>query len=91
MPSRRQASQTPEKSRLRQSPAFQGAQESAPHDSVKSAHKSEARAIAIRVNLTEDELSLYSEEERFPNEYRGWTTIRVPNAYESRSLLTMAS
>jgi scyllo-inositol 2-dehydrogenase (NAD+) len=37
---------------------------------------------AIRLNLTEDEFSLYSEEERFPDEYRDWTTIRLPNAYD---------
>lgn len=36
---------------------------------------------AIRLNLTEDELSLYSEVDRFPSEFRGWTTISVPNAY----------
>jgi predicted dehydrogenase len=36
---------------------------------------------AIRLNLTEDELSLYSEQDRFPMELRGWTTIRLRNAY----------
>ena len=36
---------------------------------------------AIRLNLTEDELSVYSEQDRFPSELRGWTTIRLPNAY----------
>jgi myo-inositol 2-dehydrogenase / D-chiro-inositol 1-dehydrogenase len=36
---------------------------------------------AIRLNLTEDKLSLYSEDDRFPAEFRGWTTIAVPNAY----------
>jgi predicted dehydrogenase len=36
---------------------------------------------AIRLNLTEDQLLLYSEEDRFPSAYRGWTTISVPNAY----------
>jgi predicted dehydrogenase len=36
---------------------------------------------AIRLNLTENELSLYSEEHRFPSGFGGWTTISVPNAY----------
>ncbi|MBV9645494.1 MAG: Gfo/Idh/MocA family oxidoreductase [Verrucomicrobia bacterium] len=36
---------------------------------------------AVRLDLTEDQLLLYSEEERFPTAFRGWTTINVPNAY----------
>jgi predicted dehydrogenase len=36
---------------------------------------------AIRLNFTENELSLYSKEDRFPSGFGGWTTIRVPNAY----------
>jgi myo-inositol 2-dehydrogenase / D-chiro-inositol 1-dehydrogenase len=36
---------------------------------------------ALRFSLTEDKLWFYSEETRFPSEFRGWTAIPVPNAY----------
>jgi predicted dehydrogenase len=36
---------------------------------------------ALRFSLTEDKLWIYSEADRFPGEFRGWTTISVPNAY----------
>ena len=36
---------------------------------------------ALRFSLTEDKLWLYSEEDRFPKGFRGWTAMAVPNAY----------
>jgi predicted dehydrogenase len=36
---------------------------------------------ALRFSLTEDKLWIYSEEDRFPSGFRGWTGITVPNAY----------
>jgi predicted dehydrogenase len=36
---------------------------------------------AVRFSLTEDKLWIYSEKDCFPNEFRGWTAISVPNAY----------
>ena len=36
---------------------------------------------ALRFSLTEDKLWIYSEADRFPSEFRGWTAISFPNAY----------